>query len=651
MSASNPEYWRRKLSAYLHDPPEKVLDLAWHRDRAEAHQSGHGLGDAEFVHSADHTAAAADRLPWPTYRHLECRFDGHENHFRHPLGQASLKIKPFGTADLATDKAWRSRPQLAGGAGPGVDHRSQFLAYWRLWRWWASDQRHPRDPRLAFLPADTRLPDHTIWAHNSLVSALQGCVEDGQCQPAFLLFQLGPVQEYIAQARRTLDLWSGSYLLSYLIGCGLRHLALTLGPDHVIFPNLCGQPIFDLLLKKEVWAEASVREEIADAKTSTFWDSLGYGCDYARLRLLTPSLPNRFLALVPAGRAADIAREVQTVIRKAHEDIAEAVWTLASEKLADRVLPHKTRFFAQSSRFLELSWQTLRWPQLPADALALTAHLPKPKDADAQPGLQNILTLASKTPREHRDVRNFECERFPVGKRDANGRDIGGWKDKSKLKDDAAPDNPGAAWSALYAQLNWQLDAVRQTRAWTAWNSGGWSVGIEHNKDSLKGREEAVLNLATGEVSDADIALLNQAFGVDHLFKKGEILGASTLIKRLWPTAWLKPVHGFPKGDFSMPDTRDIADGKPFAMSGDARKAGAKSTHLAVPADAVYYFEAGPNPELDTTAEQEAQKLAAALNWHGDTAGTTIKNRRSTLLGEKGFGLGVCGTWRFYGDA
>lgn len=26
---------------------------------------------------------------------------------------------------------------------------------------------------------------------------------------------------------------------------------------------------------------------------------------------------------------------------------------------------------------------------------------------------------------------------------------------------------------------------------------------------------------------------------------------------------------------------------------------------------------------------------------------TTIKNRRSTLLGEKGFGLGGCGTWNF----
>lgn len=66
-------------------------------------------------------------------------------------------------------------------------------------------------------------------------------------------------------------------------------------------------------------------------------------------------------------------------------------------------------------------------------------------------------------------------------------------------------------------------------------------------------------------------------------------------------------------------------------------KGGAKSTHLAVPAGAVYYFEAED--------AEEARRLALALNWHGDTRGSQIKNRRSTLLGEKGYGLGVCGTW------
>ena len=68
---------------------------------------------------------------------------------------------------------------------------------------------------------------------------------------------------------------------------------------------------------------------------------------------------------------------------------------------------------------------------------------------------------------------------------------------------------------------------------------------------------------------------------------------------------------------------------------------GAKSTHLAVPAGAVYYFEA------DDT--DQAKALAKALNWNGDQEkGTDIINRRSTLMGEKGFGIGVCGTWKPY---
>lgn len=83
-----------------------------------------------------------------------------------------------------------------------------------------------------------------------------------------------------------------------------------------------------------------------------------------------------------------------------------------------------------------------------------------------------------------------------------------------------------------------------------------------------------------------------------------------------------------------------------YALANDAdpeRKAGAKSTHLAVPAGSVYYFEC--------TGPEAAKALAAALNWHGGETEnpTTIKNRRSTLMGEKGFGLGVCGTWHPHG--
>ncbi|MGC8742507.1 MAG: type III-B CRISPR module-associated Cmr3 family protein [Verrucomicrobiia bacterium] len=90
---------------------------------------------------------------------------------------------------------------------------------------------------------------------------------------------------------------------------------------------------------------------------------------------------------------------------------------------------------------------------------------------------------------------------------------------------------------------------------------------------------------------------------------------------------------------------------KPVVVTGWAigdenagEKAGAMSAHLAVPAGSIYYFEAD--------SEEDATNLANALNWHdrpdAKDFGKTIKNCRSTLLGEKGFGLGVCGTFTFF---
>jgi hypothetical protein len=77
------------------------------------------------------------------------------------------------------------------------------------------------------------------------------------------------------------------------------------------------------------------------------------------------------------------------------------------------------------------------------------------------------------------------------------------------------------------------------------------------------------------------------------------------------------------------------------AVDGGDLKHGPRPTLLAVPAGAVYYFDG-----------KDAPLLAEVLAWHGSECRNiqTIKNRRSTLLGEKGFGLGVCGTWSFYGE-
>ncbi|MGF1453526.1 MAG: hypothetical protein ACFB21_15805, partial [Opitutales bacterium] len=78
-----------------------------------------------------------------------------------------------------------------------------------------------------------------------------------------------------------------------------------------------------------------------------------------------------------------------------------------------------------------------------------------------------------------------------------------------------------------------------------------------------------------------------------------------------------------------------------WALPGaDPERQGAKAAQQAVPAGSLYYFAADD--------EAAARQLAEVLNWHGPAShgSMTINHRRSTLLGEKGFGLGACATWQ-----
>jgi len=74
---------------------------------------------------------------------------------------------------------------------------------------------------------------------------------------------------------------------------------------------------------------------------------------------------------------------------------------------------------------------------------------------------------------------------------------------------------------------------------------------------------------------------------------------------------------------------------KPMAFSGWDLVTGPKSTQLAVPAGSCYVFEC--------VDEAEASELVRALAWHGaGDGGDGVAIRRSTIFGEKGFGIGVC---------
>lgn len=544
--------WKRKLAAYLHDPPSKAMEIRTHQERSEAafHQAGFIDSEiGEYCRGADHIAAAEARLPFPNSQKsgLRCVFDGVKNAFRHPLSGERLPFhREFRSAEEVFEIEKVTQPCLGDTSLNCLDDddsrwRARFFAHWRLWARNAAE----RDYRMAFLPADTRIPDHSIWCHMQVVSAIAGCQdESGYLDLAFLRFQLGPVQDFIAAARSHRDLWSGSYLLSWLMAAGLKALTASVGPDAVIFPNLREQPLFDLQWRQDLWEKVRIGESDRSA-----WDSLGW----TNTELLTPNLPNVFLALVPSQRAAEVARDVDRAIRAEWQSIAESVWhacnqdQLTDDESGISQAQRRSRFDKQVAQFLAISWKITPWPDSLKSVEALVQGFEsdlRESPASAKPPASPMQKAWSRVeavtqmatvdmPLRHQDDR-FYYQQGDGGRRRLNSM--------------------GIAWSVLATLNAWELDAVRQTRAF-AGSQPGWTVGTFSNKDALTGREEAVAGGRTWHERASKTSLKRS-------FKDDAFLAAPTLIKRLWHRTYLarKPWDlSTGAEDFPMPDTREVA--------------------------------------------------------------------------------------------
>ena len=565
--------WKRKLAAYLHDPPSKALDIRTHGDRSDAAFAQAGFSDTEigvyFAH-ADHTAAAMDRLPFPnSSAGLRCAFDGIRNCFLHPLSGARLPFHAeFRSVEQGFDGESSVQPVLTASsldalADDGERWRARFFAHWRLWPKHAME----KDYRLALLPSDTRIPDHSIWNHMQVVSALDGCVGENKVfQPAFLKFQLGPVQDFIAAARSIRDLWSGSFLLSWLMASGMKALSAEIGPDAVIFPNLRGQPLFDLQWREELWSKVGISDQ------KSVWDSL----NWHNRDLLTPNLPNVFLAVVPADRASHLGRKVTEAIQTEWKRIADSVWGecetagLTADEPGIKATARRTRFDSQIARFLSVSWQATPWPEKLEDALKLAdgfdKEMPVRKARNCVESVVNLATIQMLW--DHRDGRYY------VG---------GNHGPKDVLN------NIGLGWSVILAFNNWQMDAVRQTRSFDAANTGGWQIGTFNNKDVLTGRDEAV---AGGTAWSDKTGAMGGPWR--SLFKHGDWLSAATLVKRVWHLAYLGKAPWkleTTSKRFPMPNTRSMAAHDAFGCDDDVENETAEESDSSDKYFAVIAFD------------------------------------------------------------
>ena len=533
----NPNHpWLTKLAAWTHDPAEKALVLM--RDPA-GHEGGtvKALRQAIFpqgipadikaaMERADHWAAAGDRPQWPmeeitvTTRQgdqktlavaawAQVRFD-QQPVLIHPLSGEAFDLGKLAEIDPAQIKAISSdhfTDLLVNNADGSINAQKTALNFWRF----GPELESSDLARLwQLLPADTRVPDHTIWAHLDLSSAFATAFSaDANQDAALLSMSFGPVQDFIAAARTTSDLWAGSHLLSRIAWEGLKVIATEIGPDAVLFPQLRGIPQVDLWLRdtiglpEERFATADWATQKTDANP-----------------LFMAALPNKFVAIVPADQAAALAEKVTRGVREWVKNTAQTMLGELLEKAKFENtpdLPCHAQLSEQLAGFPEVHWATVPFSLI----------------ARAQPE-QSELAAASRP-----FLGNVEKPGFLGSKV---------WSVLSKTitvegTTFFAP-NPGVLYPAIYDLLDRVGAATKSVRPFSQTRHEGYRCDLTGEAEWLTTDRTQLSYGKTGR-KEAKTLWNEAAKALPGQFRKGEHLSALAMLKRLWPRQFVKEIREF----------------------------------------------------------------------------------------------------------
>lgn len=525
MSNPNNARWLAKLAAWTHDPAEKALVLM--RDPL-GHEGGtvRDLRQKIFpggipneikaaMKRADHWAAAADRPQFGGGGRdywAQVRFEKNPV-LIHPLSGEEFDLNTLNEIDpehikalsgMHFDELIVSQP----GEGNPIDPRKTALNFWRF------------GPELAcslptlwqLLPADTRVPDHTIWSHLDLSSAFATAFSaDANQDAALLSMSFGPVQDFIAASRTTSDLWAGSHLLSRIAWEGLKVIASELGPDAVLFPQLRGVPQVDLWLRDEIGLP---KERFADAE----WASAKTDAN----PLFMAALPNKFVAIVPADQAAALAEKVTAAVRDWVKNTAQAMLTELLEKasIANHPdLPCHAQLTAQLAGFPEVHWATVPFSLITSDA-----------DGKA-PAEQEALAAASRPFLGSHKAPGFLGS--PVWRLLSKEIDI----DNARF----FTPNPGVLYPAIYDLLDRVAAAAKSVRPFTQVKYEGYRCDLTGEAEWLT-TDRSQLSYGKAGRKDAPTLWNAAAKALPGLLRKGEHLSALAMLKRLWPRTFVAEI-------------------------------------------------------------------------------------------------------------
>lgn len=323
------EYWYKKINGFLHEPPDKPVKLSGHEQRAKEilNKLSIPLEKEAHIKKADTWASASQRFNLPSSK-FSIDFKSEQKPlFIHTLtgeremGEGILEFKELGrVTSNGVDSFLQELHQIEKSIAENFreDTSEPKEVYFRLWHRYYKAIRKKIGSKMgeavgrefSYLPADTRIPDHTMWHHATTTGALTGAFSHGS--PSLLEAKITPIHSLIINAGREEDLWAGSHLLSYLVFNTLKGLVETYGPDVVVYPFLRDLPLFKFSFSNLL----GIEDEVANLKDES---------------LIASNCPSRFMAIIPSEKSKEIQKKIQERLSNTWKTITEAVKARVAE--------------------------------------------------------------------------------------------------------------------------------------------------------------------------------------------------------------------------------------------------------------------------------------------------------------------------------
>ncbi|MDY6806803.1 MAG: type III-B CRISPR-associated protein Cas10/Cmr2 [Cyanobacteriota bacterium] len=488
-------YWQAKIWGLLHDPILKALHTnagrggegAWEslacmegwvspksNDKSSSPLCGEWL---KHIGLCDLLASASDRAAIGRVK-TNVDYDDSGIEIKHLLSGEPLQLKLGQWHDRLMEQqnrrewlSWVEEISIPPEIRQCEDPRKVF---WWLWRCYGEEiskalnrDRHiPEEPGLPLLPADTRIPDASLWSHVTMTSALAGALtgyqrDDGaypkkgatvnkdyyKSRPHVAIFSFTPVQELIKASRKMRDFWAGSWILHYLSAKVAWAIAKKYGPDTLLYPCLYQQPLIDLWLLEEYPDFNEWMEKPEDRQ------------------LLTAGFPNVLVIILPdngdSSRKAKVKNPVKAAMQFAEQTLREE-WL----KLGENVLN-----YLQDANWmpdinpktwgdwLECQWQTY-WTALPlGDAEAELHQSPridgKKEKEEAYKNWEKAQNNFARPPEDLLVQAEYEFVQAVI--KNLEGEYVSNRQPNL---------NVGSWWGSIFDRTKFGLNAVKNCRNW-----------------------------------------------------------------------------------------------------------------------------------------------------------------------------------------